>query len=1264
MHVRDDVILVYIEMGFIYIILEHLGLCLTIECLGDDSKKEMPSVRKKERLTKIDLKYISADLIRMVMAIRYDISHHFIMIFDEKKNYINIIQTFVINKYISSPLNLSMIRSHVTGGSEVILERSEKEPENENEDDLFSNIIELMGGVSDTTEKKEEPQPKNILSDIMGGNKEEGNYICLIGGNDRLNNSQLMPMVFSAYFKAGDIIYVLPVSKDHIAKLPKCKNKHDYIEIYNFQSIISDVKIYGDANRNSIKIQKNTMTDFIDKYQTYIWRESQYESRTTTHCTNTKIKFKYNIENIGLFDMSKITTDIKNSGIVDAIIIWTKYPTEDKPRYADILINIGHNDNIIQRAKKNKIEDDTNGFIVIMAWNDRNVIIYITPTTIRFFVGFNSPWVFGPTINDGLDVIEMMYKAIDTLAYEITIRPHSKITTTFLGMIRKSMHIDMISFIGYSSIPITLNKHYLKEITHHIIKFLKENKLVCEVLPYSKNGAECGLKIIIPSFHITSKQIIHYFGQNRKNGIQRIVGDKTYNNTFDGLPKKVAFLFIFRNHIVIRSDWTGPPNLDIIRRYLCTIYDQILKMYAKDKQVIDLERTSADISQLTSIDPERYYPYGSSSQYSLMCQSARQPVILTEHDVNLLTDAQKEERTIMPRVNLTTGEMIYIMCGPRFKVINFITGAHPEGYSTPCCTSRQHQKKSIRNQIDKMYRKHDKVSQEVIRSIQSQSKRTVQYSHLLNPINTVEAGKIYTVHVGNINTYFDKTRIYAMIGLQSPFVHKQSYMIEALIRHFPITADVVIHKYIDYIEHADEIELNKIKTILDMSFASDVKDIVFILHTYQRMYNNPTQKLLDRDAVEKINSLMHVLVINIFDIIILIISKDTIYNLTPQMFVCLNAVAEKSRRYEVLLIGASQHNSVYPIYVSWDVSSDIPLSFTDYMDWPALISTIAKSPVCQKLKKIVQLLSSNKYIVTCLYEVSGIYIYGIDIKCSSGDFGFFPIELCYKCIDITSDIQPPTMNNLLPIKEVMRLHKIMNIIKPTMTYINTDGRYIAISSDRIYPIMQTEVLPSSLDNCTKVPGTPFSVDSQKTTYISSDKTQIYIKRIQLKDKIMNIIRNYISKLKDQKMRMEIVKMYENTELAIRLPIVLPNTDDVKTIIWASNTQDFYRIIKSTQFMFDYEFGRKIINNLSEKDRKEKIKDLIIKELTLTSAYNKNVSEPEITKQDLDYYINVFSNSFSFRVFAETLYNTSLVSLNSLGILSNYISILDQSTHAI
>lgn len=92
------------------------------------------------------------------------------------------------------------------------------------------------------------------------------------------------------------------------------------------------------------------------------------------------------------------------------------------------------------------------------------------------------------------------------------------------------------------------------------------------------------------------------------------------------------------------------------------------------------------LKKLRELDPELYNlkKHGSNKVYSILCQSPRQPLIISDDEHGRLSVQEKQK--LIKYYNFTLNRPAFYRCpSAKYSHLSFIVGVHPRGYCLPCC---------------------------------------------------------------------------------------------------------------------------------------------------------------------------------------------------------------------------------------------------------------------------------------------------------------------------------------------------------------------------------------------------------------------------------------------------------------------------------------------------------------------------------------------------------------------------------------------------
>jgi len=126
-------------------------------------------------------------------------------------------------------------------------------------------------------------------------------------------------------------------------------------------------------------------------------------------------------------------------------------------------------------------------------------------------------------------------------------------------------------------------------------------------------------------------------------------------------------------------------GLYVAKMYMLGILAQVNLQETLNDQKTDKQK----IVKLRNTDPILYGYRDIKSgiktkMYSIACQEPKQPLIMNEHEYDLLSNAKKKK--LIKYWNFTKNEPVYYECpNPEYPYFGFQTGVHPTGFCLPCC---------------------------------------------------------------------------------------------------------------------------------------------------------------------------------------------------------------------------------------------------------------------------------------------------------------------------------------------------------------------------------------------------------------------------------------------------------------------------------------------------------------------------------------------------------------------------------------------------
>jgi len=122
---------------------------------------------------------------------------------------------------------------------------------------------------------------------------------------------------------------------------------------------------------------------------------------------------------------------------------------------------------------------------------------------------------------------------------------------------------------------------------------------------------------------------------------------------------------------------------------LCFIYN----ITNDEKFLESIDHRSTNVKRLRKLreeDPELYNlkKYNSSVVYSKLCQSQRQPLVVTNDEYAAL--GERDRAKLVKYHNFTYNKPTYYECpSEEYPHLSFIVGVHPKNYCLPCCNKKR-----------------------------------------------------------------------------------------------------------------------------------------------------------------------------------------------------------------------------------------------------------------------------------------------------------------------------------------------------------------------------------------------------------------------------------------------------------------------------------------------------------------------------------------------------------------------------------------------
>ena len=357
-------------MGYIHIYMPHRDLCYKIEfgvrTRGDDTPKH--KVGRHITLAKLDMKYLPANLIRMLIAREVNIPHYEVMLFGPSGHYVNTIEkvSHVGTDYLN--FTYADLRHHLHYGEETSAntfhmaddeigevsffnlfqsdERTPKEIIFKDDDGIDEDIdaehsydTDLLDGGGPMQKGKRIHLGKAVEAEYgrkivnAGVDKaDEDGRICICEGKLKFESTRVVPQVHSRYFTSGNLLYALPLTKKDISMLPLCNTSHMYINLENFKTFINEVNFQGRNKEAVMKCHLETMKTFLPNYIEHIATKSPFESDVVHYFNNVVIDWAYTTSSPSMFAPLMFTSAMCDIEGINNILTWSRVKSQSSPQ--------------------------------------------------------------------------------------------------------------------------------------------------------------------------------------------------------------------------------------------------------------------------------------------------------------------------------------------------------------------------------------------------------------------------------------------------------------------------------------------------------------------------------------------------------------------------------------------------------------------------------------------------------------------------------------------------------------------------------------------------------------------------------------------------------------------------------------------------------------------------------------------------------------------------------------------------------------------
>lgn len=308
-------------------------------------------------------------------------------------------------------------------------------------------------------------------------------------------------------------------------------------------------------------------------------------------------------------------------------------------------------------------------------------------------------------------------------------------------------------------------------------------------------------------------------------------------------------------------------EFNVLKLYIFSMITNFVKDNKIKKNKKEQDHDIKSIRKLHDFDPNLYninkYD-NNSSNYSVLCQSSRQPIIYNEDDIKYLG---KEKNKLFTYWNFTQNKPAYYLCNDKYPYLNFIINKHPKGYCLPCCKKLKDSPGTTVAKINqdcvknKIYIDNDSENTYIL----SYGKEilTGRKSYIPNIVkNLLPNTYIYKVKQGNdVNKGFIYSLFYI---LGNDYINEIANLVKEMKHYYSLAngqASIFqssLHLYSELINNFTD-NSNPLLTVIDMNlWKSIIIDLVRYKHDVEiiniNTFNNNTTVDINQEGVNAIQN--------------------------------------------------------------------------------------------------------------------------------------------------------------------------------------------------------------------------------------------------------------------------------------------------------------------------------------------------------------------------------------------------------------------------
>lgn len=1183
-----------------------------------------------------------------------------VMPWDSNGKYIDHIYSIGIGNISLVNININEIHQHINPADDQIASQTElKESPQVEDGDLFylEELDErdihinssMITGSANTL-------PKKQLPDKLGG-------ICMGMFTEITVKTKRLPHIYSIAICSGMVFQVLFMSEPFLIRnLPICRKQHNCMSFTDIRNMIIDIPSFVSPMYSLNQVVKDQKVMIETLFQNTC-RSTEYDKYILMRFGDGRFEFDYQMSMNDIFSITDIMECFNGISNIIHTIMWIHSPFNNRLTVS----SLPHPAVYIQKIEeqmRSYISNFDNGIGAVIKVSDISnslLCVYIMPGSIHVQQTLGYDWQqnfedcnisFNTFIYN--EIMKLLKKCRDISNLPIGLY------MLFDSMINTMIETSSV-YTCRASIALALKSGPEGDIIGKLLNIMQHRKDILSTRIHKGKLQKEEHVVMIPSMRITPKQVKYYYSTPNANSICESMGLNAGNMFFNIIPSKRITLSVFPLHIQCWARFTGQRDVF----FMIQVLSQLMSLLKDRPEVKNFSPSDASIEALNTFDSITYNEVG-KVPFSSRCQHTRQPILIQPHQLDQIPPDDFKKMCIMKTKNIQTNQIYYCICRPPYDGINVV--AFNE-YGTPivCCSKRRRANSHITDSMesniveDTLLTIRDTKGNMPIKSIQS--------SHLINNTKIREPGKAYYLPDNILHHFLQKEYNYCTIGLGSIFARGHMWAMEVL--HYyerrPYTEIFdEIHYYIR--KCYDDIllinwHINQIIKNNNISGGFQKLDqmMVTIYHCYDGQYN---PNLIALEYLKAVNDIILLLCTDRYNMIILEFADDKIWNFNPVSYNLLSLHLESNKSLNeigkppvvALVVRAgngkpdvvieSITTSVPSLCFNWYKQSDTSIDFFRCIMWENLIANIKKESLSIPLYQVRDKLSKSGYSIELVFGINQIFIYGVMIRSPKSNIkGFLPIPVSYNYIYSKIRIDPPGINDVFTIDDLNTIFKILEISCFEYVIVNSNGQFIALFKERVYPFIPTDKLPKEFVHLHKV-YQQISLLNKDTDLGQSLQIKchqmytVYKKRKMAPIWFNRCVKEVVLKYPDQELRLQILDMYNKSMFSQVLLNKIKSICEFHRINKMAHNNTIETALPNTIFGFDYIHGIKHLQNISKTERHKLVMRevkaclKIVKEYT----YDDNLQKPEINEEDLNMALDSFEHLINSLLYRRYLQN--------------------------